>query len=70
MSVATETVRNVYVKQKVVAQDIELGLSKVIQIRNGQRVEGDQINAHNIPYDVNRSIGDVLKQLLDAAGLE
>ena len=64
----TET-KNVYVKQKIVAQDVEFGLSKVIQIRAGQRVEGEQINAYSIPYDANRSIGDVLEQLLDNAGM-
>lgn len=63
------TVKNVYVKQKIVAQDIEFGLSKVIQVRAGQRVEGQQISAFSIPYDADRSIGDVLAQLLDNAGL-
>ncbi len=61
--------KNVYVKQRVVAQDIEFGLTKVIQIRAGQRVEGTQVNASTIPYDANRSIADVLKQLLDKAGI-
>ena len=61
--------KNVYVKQKIVAQDVELGMGKVVQIRVGQRVEGDQINSFNIPYDASRSIGDVLKELLDANGL-
>ncbi len=64
-----ESTKNVYVKQKIVGQDIEFGLSKVIQIRAGQRVEGDQISASSIPYDANRSIGDVLATLLDNAGL-
>ncbi len=62
--------KNVYVKQKIVVQDIEFGLTKVIQIRAGQRVEGTQVNASTIPYDANRSIADVLKQLLDNAGIE
>ena len=68
MDTNTET-KNVYVKQKIVEQDIEFGLSKTIQIRAGQRVEGAQINASSIPYDANRSVGDVLAQLLDNAGL-
>ena len=61
--------RNVYVKQKIVEQDIELGLNKVIQVRAGQRVEGKQVNAFSIPYDANRSVGDVLKTLLANAGI-
>ena len=69
MAVGDEVTRNVYVKQKIVAQDIEFGLSKVIQIRAGQRVEGDQINADSIPFDANRSIKDVLNELLAQAGL-
>lgn len=61
--------RNVYVKQKIVLEDIEVGMHKVIQIRAGQRVEGSQLNAGNIPYDASRSIADVLKQLLSNAGM-
>ncbi len=64
-----ETVKNVYVKQKIVAQDIEFGLGKLIQVRSGQRVEGKQINAEDIPFDTDRSVKDVLTQLLSNAGL-
>ena len=65
----TGATRNVYVKQKIVVEDMEFGLAKVIQIRSGQRIEGSQVNAHSIPYDASRSVGDVLEQLLKAQGL-
>ena len=69
MSTETSATRNVYVKQRIVEQDVEFGLGKVIQIRSGQRIEGTQINASSIPYDASRTVADVLKQLLDAQGL-
>jgi len=61
--------QSVYVKQKMCAQDIEFGLSRVVQIRRGLRVEGIQINADTIPFDATRSIKDVLEELMAAAGI-
>jgi len=61
-----EQLNNVYVRQKMVTEDIVFGLDKIVQIRQGKRVEGTKVNAHMIPYDETQSIGDVLDLLLAA----
>ena len=65
-----DATKSVYVKQKMVEQDIEFGLSSIVQIRRGIRIEGKQVNADSIPFDATRSVKDVLDELLANAGLQ
>lgn len=41
-------------------EDLALGLGKETQMRAGKTVEVTRINAHNIPFDDNHSIADVI----------
>ena len=68
MSTEDTSTKSVFIRQKIVAEDIEIGFDNVVQIRHGKRVSGHRLNAFNIPYDDKRSIGDVLKQLLETSG--
>jgi hypothetical protein len=66
---ADETTKNVYTKQRIVAQDINFGLGTIVQIRNGIRVEGKLVDSSDIPYDSSRSVKDVLDALLAQSGI-
>ena len=56
----------IFVKQPAGVEDLLLGLGSTSQVRQGENVVITYINAHNIPYDSTRSIGDVLDTLLAA----
>ena len=69
MATEESTSKNVYTKQRIVAQDINFGLGTIVQIRNGIRVEGKLVDSSDIPYDSARSVKDVLDALLAQSGL-
>lgn len=58
----------VLIKAKVVAQDIEWGLDQVVQLRNGKRVTGNQVNAAHIPYSSTMSVAEVLDSIIVKIG--
>ena len=59
-----EAEKLIFVKQLAGAEDLLLGIGSTAQIRNGENVSIEMINASNIPYDSTRSIKDVLDELL------
>ena len=58
----------VWVKNKIVAEDIDFGLGHTIQLRNGKRVSGTQLNSKHIPFNNEMSVETVLLKLIDKAG--
>ena len=60
--------KSIYVKQKAGAEDLLFGMGSTSQIRQGENVKINLINASHIPYDSTRSVKDVLDQLLANQG--
>ncbi len=58
----------IFVKQKAGVEDLMLGFGSVSQVREGDNVTINLLNAHSIPYDNTRSVGDVLDYLLSFHG--
>lgn len=58
----------VLIKAKVVAQDIEWGLDQVVQLRNGKRVTGNQVNSAHIPYTSLMSVATALDKIITKIG--
>jgi len=54
----------IFVKQKAGAEDLLFGLGTTAQVREGENVTINLINADTIPYDSTRSVKDVLDELL------
>ena len=54
----------VFVKQQAGVEDLLMGFGSVSQIREGANTTINLVNAHTIPYDATRSVGDVLDYLL------
>jgi len=44
------TEETIFIKQKILAEDISFGLAEEPQIRNGIAVTGEQVNAKHILY--------------------
>ncbi len=65
MAEATDKV--IFVKQKAGTEDLMFGFGSVSQVREGANATINLINAHTIPYDATRSVGDVLDTLLAAS---
>ena len=65
---AETTEKLVFVKQLAGEEDLIFGLGSVAQVREGETVTITMINASSIPYDSNRSVKDVLDELLANAG--
>ena len=62
---ATDTEeKKIFVKQKLGVEDMLMGLGSTSQVREGENVTINFVNAHAIPYDSTRSVGDVLDVLL------
>ena len=56
--------KKIFVKQPLGVEDILMGIGSTSQVREGENVTINFVNAHTIPYDSTRSIGDVLDFLL------
>jgi len=54
----------IFVKQVAGEEDLMFGFGEISQVREGENIIIHKINAHTIPYDDTRSIGDVLDFLL------
>ena len=69
---ANETI---YIKQKILAEDISLGINSEVQVRNGVRVTGEQVNAKHILYNNENSIwhkkslNDIMTKLIESTGI-
>jgi hypothetical protein len=68
MATTQDTNKIIFVKQKAGVEDLLMGLGTIGQVREGENVTITLINAHQIPYDNSRSIGDVLALLLANQG--
>jgi len=68
MAATDENGKVIFVKQKAGVEDLMLGFGSVSQVREGDNVTINLINAHSIPYDNTRSVGDVLDFLLSHHG--
>lgn len=62
--VVTEDDKVIFVKQLAGAEDLLFGLGSTSQVREGETVAINFINASTIPYDSTRSVKDVLDELL------
>jgi len=71
------TEETIFIKQRVLAEDVIFGLSEEPQIRNGIAVTGEQINAKHLLYfnTTNptdpfngKTVTDVLAALIAATG--
>lgn len=58
----------VWVKNKIVAEDVEFGLGHTIQLRNGKRVSGTQLNSKHIPFNDTMSVETAIIKLIDKVG--
>ena len=47
-------------------EDLEFGIGSITQIRNGINVVVTKINAYNIPYDNDFSIGEMIDKIIAA----
>ncbi len=64
----TDEGKIIFVKQLAGAEDLMFGFGSVSQVREGDNTTINLINAHTIPYDATRSVGDVLDFLLSFHG--
>lgn len=67
MAVVDENTQ-IFIKQKAGAEDLLFGLGTTAQVRDGENVTINYINASTIPYDSTRSVKDVLDQILSSIG--
>ena len=58
----------IFVKQVAGAEDLMFGFGSISQVREGENTTINLINAHTIPFDNTRSVGDVLEYLLSFHG--
>ena len=66
MATDTEN-KKIFIKQRAGAEDLLFGLGTTAQVREGENVTVNFINASTIPYDSTRSVKDVLDELLAGA---
>jgi len=62
MATTTADTQNlkIFVKQRAGAEDLLFGLGTTAQVREGENVTINYINASTIPYDSTRTVKDVL----------
>jgi len=65
----------IYIKQKLLAEDLTFGIKAETQVRNGISVTGKQINAEHIIYNDpgslwhEQSVNDILRALIASTGI-
>ena len=66
---ATDTEeKKIFVKQKAGAEDLLFGLGTTAQVREGETVTINLINADTIPYDSTRSVKQALDEIFATLG--